>query len=118
MEAASIGKLAFSFLKLFFFSIPCLFQKVIPETPFAKTFLRSVIALLRSDLDIGEETTAEVARSLGHLMVKDEVALGEEVVREDDEIFEERRSAAAAAAAKSAAKGKKTMEEESKSAKG
>ncbi len=49
------------------------FSKVIPETPYAKPFLRSVMALMRSDLALAQETVEAVAQSLAHLLVKEEV---------------------------------------------
>ncbi len=73
---------------------------MIPETPFAKTFLHSVLSLLRSDLDIGEDTANEVMKSLAHLLVKEEqgeeshtrTKCGETALAEKAEKEEERQS--------------------------
>ncbi len=72
------------------------FNLVIPETAFARTFLRSVLSLLSTDLDVDRETAAEVAKQLAHFLIKKE----DEVIEDDGEA--ESRSAALAAKAAAA----------------
>ena len=56
---------------------------LIPETPYIKTFLRTVIKSLTDDLDVDKDIVAKVASGpLSHLLVKEEVVadLDEELV--------------------------------------
>ena len=71
---------------------------LIPETPFARPFLRSIVSLLSTDLDVGEATAAEVASAMGHLLVKSEDCGDEVVVASEVSDAEKEESAAKAAA--------------------